>query len=208
MRYYFGHFSIPTTKAPYNDKAKVWPSTVGNLVKPVVEKFEGLKYWFSFYGNYIQFAAYTDRFDLLAEALRNRAADLGFVLVRPPEANDTLEGDCARDKFLTDPSKDKMRRAKLVLDYLHTISALYVDTLVENGDFWAVEENSDANNPDRVPFQAFHHMLCNISQVPLAIYRYQFNGNQVWDSPFAISHIATQLGDRNPKCSARHDVHF
>lgn len=208
MRYYFGHFAIPTAKAPYSDATKVWPSTVGNLVKPVVETFPGLKYWFSFYGNYIQFAAYTDQFELVAEALKKQADDLGFALIRPPEANDTLEGDCAREKFVTDPSKDKTRRAKLVLDYLHTISALYVDTLVENGDSWSVEENRDPNNPDKISFQAFHHMLCNISQVPLAIYRYQFNGQQAWDSPFAISHFAARLGDMNPQCSNRHDVHF
>lgn len=208
MRYYFGHFSIPTTNAPYNDESKVWPSAVGNLVKPVVDRFEGLKFWFSFSRSYIQFAAYTDQFDQLAEALKKRADDLGFGLIRPPETGDTLEGDCAREKFVTAPSKDRTKRAKLVLDYLHTISALYIDTLVDKGSHWQVEENTDANNPDKVSFQAFHHMLCNISQVPLAIYHYQYGTHKVWDSPFAISHIAEQLGDKAPRCGNRHDVHF
>jgi hypothetical protein len=208
MRYYFSHFDIPTATPPYNEQSKVWPSTIGNFVKPVIEQFPGLKYWFSFYGDYVQFAAYTDRFDDLDAALKAQAEKKGFKQGRPPESTDTLEGDCAREKFVTDPAKDKTKRALLVLDYLHAISALYVDTLVEKEGFWEVERNTDQNNPDGVTFQAFHHMLCNIAQVPTPVWEAQIVGVGYLESRFGLGCIAAERKTNQIVLNRRHDVHF
>jgi hypothetical protein len=202
MPYYFQQFNLPIA-APFESDANRWPTCVGEFIKPLVAKHPGLKYWFSFYRDYFQLCFYTDKYAEILPDIETTMTPFGITWKRKPEAEDTLEGDCARDKFYTLVTKDKRQRSLLVLDYFHAISALYIDQLIKRLDGkWEPEPNADlGNNCDGVIFQSLMHMLCNMTRVPTPVFSYSHADPTLIESSLTILNAGRQK-------IRRFDIHF
>lgn len=202
MPYYFQHINLPAG-APFDAPAFRWSTCVGSFIKPVVEAQPGLVYWFSYYDDHFQLCFFTQAYAAIRADMDARMAANGMTWRRQPEAQDTLEGDCARDKFYGYLAKDRTQRANLVLKYLHAISALYIDQLIQRPDGrWMPEPNNDlGNNCDGVIFQSLLHMLCNMTQVPTPVFAFTYNGLPGLESSLTILNHGLQR-------QQRYDVHF
>jgi hypothetical protein len=64
------------------------------------------------------------------------------------------------------------QRAQGVTNFLHSISVLYLDTLIgpdEDNQYYG-EQNNDKQNPNGSCFESLHHLFCNITQVPITVF--------------------------------------
>jgi hypothetical protein len=79
-------------------------------------------------------------------------------------------GDLGGDRFVGEPrSPDRReRRARLIVDFLHSVSTLTLDCLVEtDGGRWTFEANDDRNSPNGSSFESPLHLFCNMTDVPV-----------------------------------------
>jgi hypothetical protein len=114
----------------------------------------------------------TDQYDKLKPIIDQRCTALGLV-DRGEEKNLTLLGDLGHDRFLARDRKDKKPedRALLVLRYLHAVAELVCDNLKKGDDgYWTLEQSMNRENPNGSNFESLHHLLCNMTQVPLFVH--------------------------------------
>jgi hypothetical protein len=63
----------------------------------------------------------------------------------------------------------KEERANLVVDYLHSISKLIVDCIevLHTTEGFSLEKSTSMENPNGSIFESLHHLLCNMTNVPI-----------------------------------------
>ena len=202
MRYsYYLHF--PEDDPHYNDFQFRWQTFLGRFVLPVYREHAGLRFWCSFYASFAAFRVQTDD-ERISKDIQERVDKSVFSFDPNEEISATLVSDLGQSRFIDQSlgSDAIARRAELVLDYLSSITRLYLEGLVEVGDGrWTYRTTTDRENPNGSDFESLHHLLCNISRVPTMIQSYEFtNKNKERsagiNSPFAVGHIVEGEWDR------------
>lgn len=76
-------------------------------------------------------------------------------------------------------------RANLVVEYLQSISKLIIDCIegpnATGG--WSIEKNTSMENPNGSVFESLHHLLCNMTNVPLNVLVSKTGIGTYWSPP-------------------------
>ena len=188
----YRHHEFHTPKiAPFNSAGTLlWPTLVGTFLRPIIESAPDMLYWFCNHGADFQFCfAHADykKVEVVIEAQKKTFQTTNKV---PPAEGATIgtafRGDRWIAKTKIDCDAPAARRSKLVLQFLHSTSALYLDSIVQVGDYWGVErlvdaaENPKSENPLGNGFESLMHLVSNISQAQFVL----LDGNRTpWMPP-------------------------
>lgn len=163
MNYYSHILHFPNAK-PFDRSDFRWAGFVGAFAGELMKNREDL-FWFSYYGGFARFRLYTDSYDKIRPEIESLAASLGLGL-DDSEKGSTLVGDLGWERFLApDSSSTPERRAKLVLQYLHSISSLMIDNVrIGQEGYWERESSQNGENPHKNNFESLGHLLANMTQ--------------------------------------------
>jgi hypothetical protein len=109
------------------------------------------------------------------------------------------EGDLGSNRHLGNENRQPERRsprARFVTHVYQSICELALDALVESEPTthrFRFERNDHENNPHRSTFETIHHMLCNITSVPVAVWL--LPGVQVLSPQSSASFIPREFAD-------------
>jgi len=182
--------------APFDTAATLmWPTLVGTFLRPIIESFPDMTYWFCDHGNDFQFCFAHKDCEPIEKAIEDQLKEYKTTEMKDRARNETVgtaflgERWIAKNKIGDDALASK--RSRLVFGFLHSTSALYFDGLVADGRHWKVEKNDDAlQNPEGSGFESLLHLLCNITQVPTPIYDFELGGQRGLQTSFVIGHLA------------------
>jgi hypothetical protein len=194
MRYSYV-IEFPNGTAPFDKPEFRWPSFLGEFVAPLVQNKSGttLQFWFTYYVAAARFRVLLGNCPDFEQELMTKAKAIGLN-VTDDEKQLTVEDDLGASRFIlqTKPTADKMRRAMLVLRFLHATSALYLDCLRKRPDgYWEMEPTPDKENPLGNNFESLAHLLGNISQFEFDVFT---TAQTVWDhNAHLISRVRARL---------------
>lgn len=203
MSHHSVHLSFPDN-APF-DREDWFENFLGHFVMPVVETGKITRFWFSRYGSpqshEIRFRLETDTWVEIEPLIQQKITDFGFNDLKD-EQNYRNVDDLGNDRFLSQDAQgtDATRRSSLVLDVLHRLCVLYLDTLVgpDQDGYFRQESNKNINNPHGSIFESIHHLLCNITGVVTEVDLIQIGANQlILQSPLYASQVRHQLQSQN-----------
>ena len=184
--------------APFDTAGTLlWPTLVGAFLRPIIESFPDMPYWFCNHGADFQFCFAHKDYTKVEEVIETQKKTYQTTTKIPPSDGATVGTAFRGERWLT---KSKMgddllasKRSQLVFGFLYSTSALYFNGLVQDGAHWKSEKNDDATqNPEGSGFESLLHLLCNITQVPTLIYDFELGGQRGLQTSFAISHLAHQ----------------
>jgi len=199
-QYRHREFRTPTV-APF-DKAGtlLWPTLVGTFLRPVIESAPDMSYWFCNHGTDFQFCfahndiSKTDK--LLDEQLKKYATTEIADRSKTQTIGTAFLGERWIAKSKINCDMPAARRSKLIFYFLHATSALFLDSIVQVGDYWGVErlvdaaENPKSENPLGNGFESLLHLVSNISQAQFEL----LNGNRTgWMPPQPAGNTRLQL---------------
>lgn len=96
-------------------------------------------------------------------------------------------GDLGGPRFIENNVSQvrKEERANLVVDYLHSISKLIVDCIevLHTTEGFALEKSTSMENPNGSIFESLHHLLCNMTNVPLNVLVSETAIGTYWSPP-------------------------
>ncbi len=185
--------------APFDTAGTLlWPTLVGTFLRPIIESFPNMPYWFCNHGTDFQFCfAYKD-YKKVEEVIEAQKKTYQTTTKIQPVEGATVGTAFRGERWL---AKNKMddgvlasKRAQLVFGFLHSTSALYFDGLVQDGVHWKAEKNDDEQNPEGSGFESLLHLLSNITQVPTPIYEFELGSHRGLQTLFVISHLAHEVG--------------
>lgn len=216
MSHHSVHLSFPAN-APF-DREDWFENFLGRLVVPIVGTGKIARFWFSRYGSQqrheIRFRLETDSWNEIAPLVQRKIRDLGFTDLNDEQSYSNV-GDLGNDRFLSQDAHgtDATRRSSLVLDVLHRLCVLHLDTLVgpDKDGYFRQESNQNINNPHGSIFESMHHLMCNITGVVTEVDLMQIGTNQlILESPLYASQLRHNLRAQNQPFHdmGRMKVHF
>lgn len=194
MDYIQYKIELPANHSYFHDR---WVETiVGNVIQPITVLIGQRRFWFSRYENngnrHMLFRFETDNFLVVKESIDEVIASAGLV---PDNGIYDLEGDLGSNRFAKSRSmpSDRLRRAGLVFNYLHSICSLFIDNLVladPASNQYELDQCSDQQNPLGSVFESLHHLFCNITEVPLEVIVIKRNNTTSIMSYLYYTHVA------------------
>ena len=182
------HLKIP--HQPPFDKENWFESFVGNFVKPLLETGIIGQYWFSRYGSSgdrdVKFRFSLDDYSQLEPTVNELTARFGLTDLKDEEEH-VWEDDLGGNRFFQTQNSESSKnvRSQLALNYLHSISQVFVDCLSQADDqlYFYQEKNTADNNPHGSIFESLHHLLCNMTDVVIEIVVARIDGKLILQSP-------------------------
>jgi len=152
-------------------------------------------YWFCNHGSDFQFCFAHQDYKKIEEKIEDQKRNFKTSSKVLPKENMTIGMEFRGKRWISEGKKGieslEARRSQLVLNFLHSISALYFDGLVQEGLYWKPERNDDTTqNPEGSGFESLLHLLCNITQVPTIIYDFELGGQRGLQTSIVISHLS------------------
>lgn len=199
MSYHSVHLEFPAL-TPY-DQENWFETFVGRFVKPLLKTGKVKQYWFTRYGGphhrEVRLRLTTDDYESLRPVIEVQIGIEGFTDLAD-ELDATVNGNLGGDRFHSpDSSNDSSeRRGQLMLNFLHALSELFVDSLVgpDADGRYRQERNADINNPNGSIFETVHHLLCNISGVVTEVELFGYGQNILEaQGPLYASHRKADL---------------
>ncbi|MBI5773382.1 MAG: hypothetical protein HZA89_06525 [Verrucomicrobia bacterium] len=176
---YYSHVLYFPNRAHFCSPAHCYPSFLGEFVGPLVKARPHLLYWFSFYGSFARFRAWTDDYDELRPELEAKRDLLGLI-DKGEEKDLTLERDLGIPRFIGgDSTSTPNQRALKILRTLHAASELVLDSIyrLPNGA-WQFEASGDTNqNPIGNHLFSVNHLVHNLSRSQARIAVFSANQN-------------------------------
>jgi hypothetical protein len=138
----YRHHEFYTPKiSPFDTAGNfIWPTLVGTFLRPIIESAPDMKYWFCNHGVDFQICfahKEYEKIELVIEEQKKKFSTTSKVL---PTEGATIGTAFRGARWI---SADKIgnedleaRRSGLVLDHLHSISELFLDSLVMDGIYW------------------------------------------------------------------------
>jgi hypothetical protein len=178
MKYYSYILEFPSTP-PFDREEYRWPSFIAEFVAPLVRRRDPnhFLYWCSYYGATANFRIYTDQYEDVRGSLEAALIDLK-LRDTGAEKDETLVNDLAKSRFIgPDTKSNPQHRAELILQSLHSVCNLLIDSVVPvAGRYWQFEANGDTDqNPIGNHLFSVMHLYHNItrSQARIAVYKSQ-----------------------------------
>jgi len=158
-------------KAPY-DGLGFLDTFAGDFILPIEPKLR--RFWCSRYwdetGKHILFRFETENYDevkLRIEAIQKMFGTGAFTENSYDYVKDLGHGEKERFMGSDAREKDPKKRADLVYDFLAASERLYLGCLVKHADgHWRLEKDTHSGMNRDTPMQAFHHLFCNMTNVP------------------------------------------
>lgn len=168
MPYYFYQFNLVGHPRYDHAIANGYPAFMAGVIRPVVQRFPHLRYYFQRIPVGVQWCLDTRDFKTVGPVLTRVLAGKNVHISRPPAPKaDSLVGAFGGpgSRFLANPHHTHPhRRAELVLKYLQGICDLLLDNLVPTaGGNWEFEQSADPENPLGSNFESLAHLLANIT---------------------------------------------
>jgi hypothetical protein len=161
---------IPDT-APY-DGLGFLDTFAGEFILPIEPKLR--RFWCSRYqvqaDKHILFRFETENYDDVRpsiEAIQKKFGPDAFKEEPYDYVGDLGHGE--RERFMGSDARDKdpKKRADLVYDFLTASARLYLGCLAKDADgHWRLEKDAHSGMNRDTPMQAFHHLFCNMTNVP------------------------------------------
>lgn len=168
---------VPDDK-PYDNPENWFLSFVGNNLLPVIEEGNISRFWFTAYGavgheqgKHIRF-----RFEVHDLALvKARISHLIECFGNDPSGytdynvgKDIGRGEKSRFLGTNAKHQDEVRRGDLAFNFLHASACLMLDCLVgpDTDGYFALESVTESGFSIETPLEQFHHLFCNMTQVP------------------------------------------
>lgn len=165
MKLYQAHFTPPAA-APYDREDWFW-QIYGHVLLPIVEQQQPNRFWFTYYVEngvrHVEFRYEApDKFDDATWAL-NPTLHAEFDIIH----------DLSGGRFLGTNQRNTSApdRGNLMFDFLHQAARLTLSQLshIDQG-YWQLETNADfGNNHYGFTLESPHHLLCNMSNMPLGV---------------------------------------
>ena len=184
------------------DQDNWFETFLGSFVLPVVETGALNRFWFSRYGgpgnHQARFRYEVDGYERITEKVDElfRAHSLEVLSGGPFD----ILGDLSGVRFLgrNQRQTDGRARGSLIFDYLHATARLFLDCLSHRDEEgrWHLEVNEEQlNNPFGSSFETYHHLLCNMTDVPTAIALGEIEGQsgQIVRSPLYFTLLGQEL---------------
>jgi hypothetical protein len=181
---YRRHEFFTPNVAPFDSAGPLlWPTLVGTFLRPIIEAVD-MDYWFCNHGADFQFCFAHDNYKEIEDVIELQKKKFQTVSKAAPMDGATI-GTAFRgtrwiteDKIADDPIASK--RSGLVLALLHSTSALYFDSLVQEDAHWKIEPNTDKENPLGNNFESLLHLISNISQAQFEVF---LSAHTAWMQP-------------------------
>lgn len=167
--------SIPDDP-PYDRQENWYESFVGRDLAPVIDSGRFRRYWFTRYGAIGQRKHILFRFDANdLEAAEESLSPLRakFRLGPGGYTDYDIAGDIGRgekSRFLGNNGRhqDAARRGDIAFDFLHASARLFIDCLTGPDDegYWCLEPEKTSGFSVATSLEQFHHLFCNLSNVP------------------------------------------
>ena len=192
------HLLLPDQR-PF-DKENWFESFVGSFVMPVLESGKIHQYWFS---RYVSSGAREVRFRFTLEDYGEIAPVVGDLINTlslsdmKDEEDYCWTNDLGQERFLQNNQRQRSKeeRGQLVLDYLHAVSRLFVDSISHSDEegYFHQERNSSGYNPFGSIFESLHHLFCNMTDVVTVVVAAKIDGKLALQSPLYFIQIADAL---------------
>ena len=193
---YYSYVVDVSNDPPYDKQNYRYFTWVGQFVKPIVEKGHHEKYWFTFYGDHGKLRIWAtpeqhaELEPTIAElfehvALTRRTNNDGEDIEKALTLREDLGSDRFRPKDFCVEQSDT--RARLVLDILHALCELVIDTLqcTQDGHYFVESNQNTDQNRKCSPYESLHHLFHLITKVPIS----------VWTSTEQPAYTMQQLSD-------------
>lgn len=172
MKQYHLKFDIPDTSP--HDRPDWEIQAQGEIVKPLVNRHQPKRFWFTHYGG-LKIGKH-----ILIRYESESIADTTYLPIQPSEHSPfDIHSDLGAVRFLDPNQKSTSNdRGSKVFDFLHAASILTLDQLlVKNNGYWIRETSPDkANNHFGSPLESYHHLFCNLSVVETSVCIVSRNG--------------------------------
>jgi len=209
------HLALPDQK-PF-DRDNWFESFVGNFVRPILDTGKIHQYWFSRYGRAgarkIRFRFSLDNYGDVEPLVNQLITTLSLMDLKDEEGYNWID-DLGGERFLQNNQRqtNQNERAQLVLDYLHSVSRLFVDSIShsDNERYFYQERNTNNNNPHGSIFESLHHLFCNMTDVTTVVVEGELDGQHVFLSEFYFGHLRAQAQKEGKTLvhKASYDVKF
>jgi hypothetical protein len=172
------------------DQDNWFETFVGTFVLPLLATGRIARFWFTRYSDGTNKQAKVryevDDYDTLRPHVASLVTQLAIRIINDGEFD--IVGDLSGIRFLGDNQRqtDYRARGDLIFDFLDASSRLFVDCLshADADGRWTLETNKErANNPEGSSFQTFHHLFCNLTNVPLRVVVAAVDGKLIIESP-------------------------
>jgi hypothetical protein len=201
VSYHSIHLRFPNA-APFD--GETWFETfAGRFVKPLLETGQVQQYWFTRYGSpdlhEIRLRVATESFSTLNPLVQEKVREFHFTNLHD-ELNETLTSSLGGTRFLSPDASNQLQleRAQLTFNFLHSLSALYLASLVgpdASGRF-RQERNTERNNPHGSIFETLHHLFCNVTDVVTEVEAFKAGEALGFNSPLYASQTKAQLASQ------------
>jgi hypothetical protein len=171
MRYsYVLH--IPQHHNSFLDVKYRWATFLGELVKPIADKYPELLFWCSFYDTFFRFRVHSESQEV-HNFILERINNFGLEFNAAEENDAILSSDLGASRFIEQAlgANAINRRADLVLKFLCSTVRLYLDGLVKIDNLhWQYRTTPDDQNPLGNNFESLAHLMANISQFEFDVF--------------------------------------
>jgi hypothetical protein len=184
---------------PYEVGPNRWPTIVGRFLEPIVRDRKNLLYWFCFHGADFEFSFASKDYKRIEKKIEAARVAAGFGVKTAPAENKTTANVFGGTRWVPQNQVNQPdfveHRSEALLKFLHATSALFINNLVQDGEYWKIQPNVDTgNNPDGQVFESPHHMFCNITGLePMMLETNQAHGMQKLMSPLYYYETHRQL---------------
>lgn len=167
------HQFVPPSHAPFDDDETWWPTVVGEFFAPIVkddtiDAFVFLNHRRGAEDIELRFAS--KDYERIEKAIEGLMANLGISRKEKgyPKDGETVGENAYHGTRWIAAGHDAdfasaCRRSELIVRFLHSGCALFIDNLVRDGARWKIEKNTDEQNPRHNLFESQLHLISNFS---------------------------------------------
>jgi hypothetical protein len=170
--YRFHEFVMPTHD-PFEPGQSQWPTIVAEFIAPVLSREADTLYWFLNHGADFQLCIASADYARVEAILEKRRLDMGIVPKSFPTNGATLATALGGSRWLADERNGdpalSPKRSELLVRLLHACCNLYTHQLIQKGNHWFLEANTDENNPLGSSFESVFHLIGNLSQAEVEV---------------------------------------
>jgi hypothetical protein len=168
-------------KTPY-DGLGFLDTFAGEFILPIEQKLR--RFWCSRYwdktGKHILLRFETENYDAVKpsiEAIQKKFGANAFTEETYDHVSDLGHGENERFMGSDAREKDPKKRADLVYDFLTASARLYLGCLAKDTDgHWRLEKDTHSGMNRDTTMQAFHHLFCNMTNVPTYVFLFAAPG--------------------------------
>ncbi|MBE7493964.1 MAG: hypothetical protein HS117_03425 [Verrucomicrobiaceae bacterium] len=165
----------PSSGSFDGDANSKWWTYLGEVVKPLSERFPDLLFWTTDYGDRVRLRVFSQEEEVHA-FVQNKVECLGMWFPPNPDDNEievTLLSDLGSDRFLDwtiacdadDLQIRRQQRAMLTLRFLCATVRLYLDDVIKKEDGkWEWRKTPHQENPCGNNFESLIHLVGNITR--------------------------------------------